>query len=340
MGRITRTSATLALVGVLALSACSGAVDDSSSETDASADTVPPALEAPAAADGEVSEVATAGSNAPSAPLDLDRYGQKIAVEAGIEIGTPNIRKAVDDTLAVVARNNGSVYTADVNIGTTYDDGSIDGYGHIVVKVPPTDLDPLIADLDGTAGTLIGRTQSSDDVTDQLVDLDVRIGVERATIAQFEELLAQATEFDDIVTIQRVVSEHTVTLEQLLASQRNIDQRVELSTLTIDLSYMTPTEAVAETPADDDGGVADAWHTGIDAFVGAAMAVVIVLAVAAPFLVLALLVLGMVWLIARRTSARRARRAIQDRRDAEGFEPPTSAPAPDPETLVGSSREA
>ncbi len=346
MGRFTQTSTTLALVSLLALSACSS-IDDSSSE--ASADTVGPAMEAPvddlgdapssgAALDGEQpTELSTAGSNAPSAPLDLDRYGRAIAIEAGIQIGTSNIRRAVDDTLAVVARNNASVYTADVNIGTIYDDGSIDGSGHIVVKVPPTDLDPLIAELDGTAGTLIGRTQSSDDVTEQLVDLDVRIGVERSTITQFEALLAEATQFDDIVTIQRVLSEHTVTLEQLLASQRNVDQRVELSTLTIDLTYMTPTGQVADTPAADDG-VADALGRGWDAFAGAAMAILIVLAVAAPFLALALLVFGTVWLVARRSSARRARRAIEDRRRHEGFDPPTSAPASD-EVLVGSNRE-
>ena len=75
--------------------------------------------------------------------------GRAIAIEAGVT-GTPNIRQAVDDTLNVVARNNGNVFSADVNIGDEHDDGSIDGQGSIVVKVPPVDLDPMIAELDGT----------------------------------------------------------------------------------------------------------------------------------------------------------------------------------------------
>jgi Flp pilus assembly protein TadB len=181
---------------------------------------------------------------------------------------------------------------------------------------------------------LLGRTQTSDDVTEQLIDLDIRIGVERATIAQFETLLAAATEFSDIVAVQAVLSEHTVTLEQLLASQRNVDQRVELSTLTIDLTYVTPDSTVADpTPVDDDDSISDAFRTGWDAFAGAAMAVVFVLAVAAPFLALAAVVLGAVWLIVAAASRRRARRNVATRRAAEA----AAADSAD-EVLVGAGR--
>jgi len=258
------------------------------------------AADATAAAPG----LATGGSQAPSAPLNLDGIGRAVAVEAGVTIGTPDIRRAVDDTLEVVRRNNATVFDAQVDIGNERDDGSIDGSGRIVVKVPPVDLDPLIADLDGTAGALIGRTQQSEDVTEQLVDLDIRIRVEEQTIAQFEALLAEATEFQDIVTIQSVITEHTIALERLLASQRNVEQRVELSTLTIDLVYRAPASVTGEPVIADDDGIADAFRSGWDAFVGVLFAVGLVLAVAAPFLALAVVVLGVVWLIARRRPRR------------------------------------
>lgn len=359
MGRITRTSATLALLGALALTACGGD-DDSSSDTadfeQAAAATIAPAGEATSAPDDATIDASpdeaapieavpieedapagsTAGSNAPSAPLGLDAYGRAIAVEAGIEIGTSSVRAAVDDTLAIVAANNGSVYSADVNIGTEYDDGSIDGSGRIVVKVPPADLDPLIADLDGRAGVLLGRTQTSDDVTDQLIDLDIRIEIERATITQFEALLADATAFADIVTIQQTISEHTVVLEQLLASQRNTNQRVELSTLTIDVRYLTPEAATVEPAPDDTRGVGDALRSGWDAFTGVIMVAVLALAVALPFLGVALVVLGVLWLIGRRRSSRRTGGPTEP-----VSAPPTdlSPPTPSTEELVGSSPE-
>jgi hypothetical protein len=324
MGRIKRDTTILAVLVALGVSACAGADSDSSgadfNEADARAST-DSASGAPAREFGESEEStddllgepdvvadvgqATAGSRAPSAPLDVDGFGRAVAVEAGVVVGTPNIRQAVDDALIVVRRNNASVFDADVNIGDELEDGSIDGSGRLTIKVPPIDLDPLIADLDGTAGTLLARTQTSEDVTEQLVDLDIRLRVERTTIEQFETLLAQATAFNDIVTIQQVITEHTIVLEQLLASQRNVEQRVDLSTLTIDLVYVAPVVEVIEDPiVDDDSGIADAFSKGWDTFVGIMFALGLVLAITAPFLAVVLVVLALVLLVTRRRRPR------------------------------------
>ena len=202
---------------------------------------------------------------APALVTAIDATGQALATVAGVTVTTPDIRRAVDDTLVAVQRNAASVYTADVNIGDERDDGSVDGSGYFVVKVPPTELEPLIADLGATVGTVSGRTQDTSDVTDQLVDLDIRIGVERDVIERFQLLLTQAAEFQDIVEIERVISERTISLEQLLASQRTLENRVEMSTLTISLQYVAPAAEVAP-PAGDT--ITDAWRTGWDVFVG------------------------------------------------------------------------
>lgn len=319
MRRLTKNTTALAVLVVLGVSACSsGGANDSSlgslddPDNQFVADSVSPAIDSESTRDesGEapVANESTAGSVAPSAPLNLDGYGRAIAVEAGVVIGTPNIRQAVDDALVVVRQNNGSVYNADVNIGDVLEDGSVNGSGRLTVKVPPRDLDALIADLDQTAGTLLGRTQSSDDVTEQLIDIDIRLRVERTTIEQFEVLLAEASTFSDIVTIQQVITEHTIVVEQLLATQRNIEQRVELSTLTIDLLYVAP-GAVAEEPViNEDDGITDAFRSGWDVFAGIMFALGFVLAVATPFIIVAAIVLSIIWLFDRRRRAR-ARRA-------------------------------
>lgn len=305
MGSIRTTSAVFITLVALGISAC-GSDDDSSEvgleatvSADASADAGragQPAANAPSETTQSAGE-STGGSSAPAAPLGLDELGRSIAVEAGVRIGTPNVRQAVDDTLEVVRRNRGAVYDADVNIGQEYDDGSVGGTARIVVKVAPTELDTLIADLDGVAGTLIGRTQTAEDVTDQLVDLDIRIRVERTTIEQFEDLLDNATTFQDVVDIQRVITERTIALEQLLASQRNVDQRVEMSTLTIDLDYVAPPVA-AEEPADNT--ISEAFATGWEVFLAALFTIGLIVAVASPFVITASVVGAVVWLVTRR----------------------------------------
>lgn len=331
MANIRATSAALVVVAALGAGACSSNDDSASEVVAAGLDARSPDMAGQASPSDEDTSAegrstsdgaATAGSPTPAAPLGLDELGRAIAVEAGVTIATPDIRQAVDDTLAVVRRAGATVYNADVHIGDERDDGSVDGDAQIVAKVAPIGLDPLIADLDGVTGTLTGRTQTSDDVTDQLVDLDIRIRVERNTIERFEGLLAQATDFQDVVDIQRVISERTVALEQLLATQRSVEQRVELSTLTIDLQYAPPVE-IAPDEATSDDGIADAFRNGWDAFVGAAFVVVFALAVTAPFLAaiaLATIVTATVWTVRRRQRRRASAPTLGEPTPAVGGE--------------------
>jgi len=293
MGRHDTTAAVaLAVLVGLGVSACSSN-DDSSSMAD-STDVAPEIRAGDGGTGGAADESATITG---SPTRGIDTAGQALATTAGVTVTTANVRRAVDDTLTAVERNNASVYNADLDIGDERDDGSVDGSGYFVVKVPPTDLEPLIADLGSTVGTVSGRTQDTSDVTEQLVDLEIRIRVERDVIERFQVLLTQATTFQDVVEIERVISERTIALEQLLASQRNLENRVELSTLTISLQYVAPTP---EATVASSGNITDAWHTGWDVFVGILFAIGLVLAVAAPFLASAVLVLGAVWSVGRR----------------------------------------
>lgn len=327
MGRNRTAPAALALVIVVGLgvSACSADDDDSATADSMIADA--PA-EQTAAEGGAATDRAEAGDS-PSAPTPagvplLD--GRALATTAGVTVSVSDIRQAVDDTLTTVARNNATVFNADVNIGNERDDGSVDGAGWFVVKVPPTDLDSLVADLGATVGTVSGRTQETSDVTEQLVDLEIRIGVERDVINRFRVLLADASEFQDVVDIERVIAERTIALEQLLASQRNLENRVELSTLTIDLQYVAPGAAEVEEAADD--SIGDAWRAGWDAFAGVFFALAFALAVATPFLAVAAMIGGILWLVARRRPRRRRAAAAAPIETSPVSEPDEAVAAP------------
>lgn len=323
----------LALVVGLGVSACSAGDDDSATAEQVAADA--PSQEM--AADGRAGTDITGAADVQSTPTPaglppLD--GRALATTAGVTVSAPDIRQAVDDTLTTVARHNATVFDADVSIGDERVDGSIDGSGWFVVKVPPADLDALIADLGATVGTVSGRSQDTSDVTDQLVDLEIRIGVERDVIDRFRLLLADATEFQDIVDIERVIAERTIALEQLLASQRSLENRVELSTLTIDLQYAPPgADEVGET---GDDTIGDAWTAGWDAFAGVFFALAFALAVAAPFLASAAVVVMIAWLVVRRRPSRHG--AGRDARPT-GSTPEASAVSESDEALAAPSRE-
>ncbi|MEO1055815.1 MAG: DUF4349 domain-containing protein [Actinomycetota bacterium] len=315
-GRSGTRALALGIITVVALAACSGNDDDSSG--DISADTIV-AAEFDAGVDGETSDsgvaeaveagddnLATGGSSAPSAPLGVDLAGRDLAVEAGVVFATPDVRRAVDEALVAIRSNGGLVFSADVRLDDeeVADDGTVTvpGSGTIVVKVAPQQLDSLIDALDGEIGELLNRTQSSEDVTTQLLDLELRIEVERTSINQFQALLGAATELDDIVRIQDLINERTIRLEQLLASERTLEDRVDQSTLTIDIVYepMAVGETIVAEPTTDDG-LGDALSAGWNAFAAVFFTIAFVLAVLAPFLVVVAVLGGVAWatLIAR-----------------------------------------
>lgn len=324
MGRYTTTAAAAVMVVLVGIGAAGCGADDDSADSATEFDTQDADIgresdgldeggdtDAPADASAEMSDAIDG-----PAIGGVDVAGRAIATTAGVTVVSNDIRAAADDTLAAVVRNGGQVFTADVSIGEELDDGSVDGGAFFVVKLPPDNLELLITDIGATVGRVSGRTQESTDVTDQLVDLDIRIGVERDVIERFRALLDEATVLEDIVEIERVIGQRTVELEQLLASERNLESRVELSTLTIELRYEPDAATKVDEPAD---GIGDAFRAGWDTFITALFAIGLVLAASAPFLAVALVLSAIAWPVIRR------------RRLAVGLPPPPA----DTDTVAG-----
>ena len=146
-----------------------------------------------------------------------------------------------------------------------------------MLAVPPAELGAVRNVLDDT-GDVLSYEQLAEDVTDQLADLDTRIANQRASIERIRELYANATDVDAIVRIEAELTSRETTLEQMLATQQQVTDRVALSTLTVDIT--TAPDAVE--PADDDGtGIGDALAAGWSAFAGGVFALVLALAGAA-----------------------------------------------------------
>ena len=320
MGRNTAHTTTaisrLTAVGftaVLALSAC-GSNDDSTDATAGSANFDAPAEEVAAdasAASEESDELfssagpnqpATAGSDSTGTPIDFT-FGRDLIIDASVTMVTPDIGRAADDVIDIARRNGGAVFNANVTVDDPLDDGSVPGGGQIVVRLPPTSLDLLVTDLKGV-GTIRNQSQSVDDVTDRLIDLDIQIRQALESVERMEALLGETTEFDALVAAEIQLSQRQIAYERLLAAKRNVDDRVALSTLTVNLEYQAPnTEPIALDPADP--GLADAFSDGWSAFVGVLFGLAFIVAITAPFLAIAIALAGVGWLATRRI--RRAR---------------------------------
>jgi hypothetical protein len=331
MGRIVRTHAGLLALVALLGGACSdddddsgGAADTVSGETPAELDEdlAAPGTEAPAATEGGVS----AGDDGAAGPSDaagrpgtgvaglLQLAGPSIAIEARATLRADDVRRAVDGVTGVVARRGGRVASADIDYAPDGGgDDTEESRATLVLAIPPEELAAVVDALEDL-GTVLAYDQLAEDVTDRLIDLDSRIANVRVSVARVRALLEAATDIQGIVRLESELTEREIELETLLASQRQLEDRVAMSTLTVEVVPAPPDvfAAVRREFEPPQPGVLEAAADGWGAFVGGAYAVVLVLAVTTPFVIaVALLVFAALW--TRRAFSRGAPTATASR---------------------------
>ena len=313
--RTTRRSAAalVAMAALTGLVACSGGDDDDAAGADAATaatfsaeamptTTMPGALLSSRGEAAPVGDMPQAPPTPAAGPAAVQVIGQSIAITAQTTVQAPDIRDAVDRITTTVTTRGGRVAAADVDFGTPPVPGDEDppppqGRATLVVAVPPGELPAVRATLEDV-GDVLTFEQQAEDVSDQLADLDTRIANQRASVARIRELYATATDVESIVRIEAELTARETALEQLLAMQANITERVAMSTLTIDVSTTPP----AAPGADDDGtSIGDALAAGWGAFAGGVFTIALALTAAMPFLLLAGAVGLVAWLVLRRS---------------------------------------
>ncbi|RLM57539.1 DUF4349 domain-containing protein [Halobellus sp. Atlit-31R] len=175
--------------------------------------------------------------------------------------------------------------------------------GEMVLRVPSEDFDALVADARGL-GTVESVEVNSRDVTDQLVDLEARLENLRAERDRLRELYQQANDTEDVLAVQRELSDVQGEIERLEARQQSLQRRVAYSTLTVRLEEPRPTPGRAAPDHWYDTPVLSAFLQSVDGVVLVGRALVVGVAFALPYLlafaVPVLVVAGLLWRYGRR----------------------------------------
>jgi hypothetical protein len=85
-------------------------------------------------------------------------------------------------------------------------------------------------------GQVTEDTQGSEDVTDQLIDLDARLANARATEQRLTDILKNRTgKLSDVLEVEREVSRVRLEIEQMDAQRLNTGRRVAYATITLQI---------------------------------------------------------------------------------------------------------
>lgn len=244
---------------------------------------------------------------------------RKLVVVMTVGLEVTDAAAAVDKVITLAATHGGQLYNSSLDL-TTPEYAS----GDLVFKLPPQELDAFLSGLEPAIGRRTGLQGTTDDVTDQVADLDAQILTARTSVGRIRALLDEAKDLGEVITLEGELSTRETHLEQLLAQQSSLDSQVALATITVHLTT-APVDAVT-TPVEkkNDDSIRTAFSKGWKSFVAVLVAFALLIGYSAPFLLIG----GVVLLAALRITRRRAH-SPQSRSAAP---PPPPAPGADPHT--------
>ncbi|MEJ2856519.1 MULTISPECIES: DUF4349 domain-containing protein [unclassified Saccharothrix] len=270
MGR--RTGFAIAALAVFALAGCSAATDSSSGQA-ADARMAEPPQGGMTPMQGRPEQPGKAGEPA--------RGEAQTAVQADrMLVRTASIELRAADVTAVLAQ------VKDLAIakgGYPAQENSTRSQGTVTLRVPGDRLDAVLKDLHALPDTEVARQDlKSEDVTEQVVDVEARIANQRASVERVRGLLERAGSTSEITQIEAELTKRQSELESLQRRHDTLKSQVAMSTLTVTVAQAPPAPAPAR---DDDPTFLSALGGGWDALAGAGAWVLVVLGAVLPFAV-------------------------------------------------------
>lgn len=221
------------------------------------------------------------------------RVDQRAIVYTGsITVRVDDVNASAARAIGIAGAAGGFVGSDNRNSGTGSDNASL------TLRVP-ADKFAAVVDQLAALGEEEVRGISTEDVTEETIDLDARITVQQARVDSGRRLLANAKSLNDLVMLENEVASRESDLASLQAKKRRLADLTALSTITVILL-----DPDAELAAGDDGppGFLAGLKGGWEALLASLAVLVTVLGAVLPWLLaVGLPAWAIIWLIRRFT---------------------------------------
>jgi hypothetical protein len=255
---------------------------------------------APAAAPGkgDLSYNGAGGTDANKTPQDPDAQvktdlgDRSIVYNASITVRVDNVAIASTKVHSLM----------DLAGGFLSNEKSVDSDGQqtfLTVRIPSAKFTGTLNDI-AKLGTELSREVNADDVTEEAIDLDSRIAVLQASVADLQRHLEKVDAIPDILQYEQALTSRQQELASLEAKKRHLDDLVTFSTIMV--SLVGPT-VVVESPKKELPGFLSGLETGWTAFVDFLRIASATIGFLLPFLILIAIPI-VTWRIVRRVRRR------------------------------------
>jgi Domain of unknown function (DUF4349) len=241
-----------ALVAGVALAGCSGGASGQSSSSAGGPAVAPEAAPGGGTANDKAGAPAAGADRVAQAP-DLRVDQRSIVYTGSITIRVDDVNAAAAKAEAIADGAGGFVSGDKRNVSGGASDATLE------LRVPAEKFQSVVDQLARTLGTEEQRGISTEDVTEQTVDLDARIAVQQARVDSGRRLLARAKTLNDLVMLEKEVATRESDLASLQAKKRHLADLTALSTITVVLLAPKAAAKPRENPAGFLSGLSGGW---------------------------------------------------------------------------------
>ncbi len=265
---------------------------------------------------GATGATVPAGAEVPGVPREVITTADLVVRVDDVEVAADQARDLATGAGGFVAQQS-----ADLEEGRT---------ASITLRVPAGTFDDLMDGLTGL-GEVLERELGTQDVTDQVVDLEVRIANTEVSAQRLRELLAQADGVPNLLAIETELTNRETQIEQMKGQLQVLRDQVDLSTVTVRFTEERETDPEV---ADDLPGFVKAFRSGAVALANVGLVLLAAVGFSLPFAPF----LAAAW-FGRRWWRRRRPKAPKPAAVMPGWPTPPTGPAPPagPAPATGSS---
>lgn len=163
----------------------------------------------------------------------LETQERLIIREGNMEIVVEDTEASLADISHLAERSGGWV------VSTNLYDGGQAKSGSVTIRVPVDQFDATMAAIRDMANEVRNESTSSDDVTEEYVDLDARVANLEATADRVRNFLDAAKNVEEALAVNQELSRLEGDIESLKARMKYLSESADFSLLDI---YLTPDE--------------------------------------------------------------------------------------------------
>lgn len=150
-----------------------------------------------------------------------------------------------------------------------YESEQYNSYGNRIsyslrLRIPNTKFDSLVNLLEQGVGNLKSKNVTATDVTEEYVDLSIRLDNNLAYLKQYKEILIRAKSVKEILEVQDKIRRIEEEIDSKKGRLKFLDDKVKYSTLQLELSELITTE-ISNKP-NFGRRIVNAFNNGVQGF--------------------------------------------------------------------------